>query len=97
MTDNHSDKSTQLLEKLTEYVMNEVTPKQEMNSEVSSEVRNLRNEVNLGFSHIRNEMNTRFNQVETALLDTLKDIHLILNCMENHVKENEIVKTEWRG
>ena len=40
------------------------------------------------------EMDKRFNQVESALLDTRKDIRLIIDGMDSQVKETEIIKTE---
>lgn len=40
------------------------------------------------------EMDKRFNHVESALLDTRKDIRLIIDGMDSQVKESEIIKTE---
>jgi len=81
-------KTHELLEKLAEYVMNEVPrrdevpTKQEMNARFD--------QVDKRFEHVE----SRLDHVESDVKETKKDVKLILEGMDSQVKENEILKTE---
>ena len=81
-------KTHQLLEKLAEYVMNEVPRK----SEVAT-----KQEMNARFDRVDrrfDQVDQRFDQVEQRLDHVERDVNLILDGMDSQLKETEILKTE---
>ena len=73
------EKTHALLEKLSEYVMNEVPTKREMGSR---------------FAQAEAKMNLRFEQVVADIQETNADVKSILNGMDAQAKQHEFFRIE---
>jgi polyphosphate kinase 2 (PPK2 family) len=89
------EKTHKLLEKLADYVMNEVPrksevpTKQEMNARFEQVDRRFE-QVDRRFDQVEQ----RLDHVESVVQETKKDVKLILDGMDSQIKEGEILKTE---
>lgn len=104
------EKTHALLEKLTDYVTSKMATKEDVNnqitdvnnrlSSVDSQFDTVNNKIDKLAEYVMNkvpikqEMNYRFEQVENQLGKVEGDVKLILNGMDNQVKDMEILRTE---
>lgn len=88
MSETTPEKTHNLLEKLAEYVMNEVPRRDEVPT---------KREMNARFEQVDkrfDQMEQRLDHVESDVSETKRDVKLILDGMDAQAKDTEILKTE---